>query len=85
MNLNLPIGVLRSLMTIYPDHTSPASPMSDIIVETPTSTGDRPSPRDAASPMTVVARMVSANERARLFVEGRHFELLRSMGMKEQW
>jgi hypothetical protein len=89
MNLNLPIGVLRSLVTMHPDHTSPAglatSPMSDIVVETPVSIGNRPSPRDAPSPMAIIAKMMSTNERALLFVEGRHFELLRSMGVKEQW
>jgi hypothetical protein len=85
MNLNLPIALLRSLMAMYPDHTSPVSPMNDIIVETPNSTGNRPSPRDAPSPMTDVAKMASADERARLFVEARHFELFRVMGTKEQW
>jgi hypothetical protein len=85
MNLNLPIAILKSLMTIYPDHISPVSPMNDIIVETPNSIGNRPSPRDAPSPMTAVARITSADERARLFVEGRHFELFRVMGAKEQW
>jgi len=89
MNLNLPIGVLSSLMTMHPDYASPAgveaSPMSDVIVETPVSTGTRPSPRDTASPMAIVAKMMSANDRAFLFVEGRHFDLLRSMSVKEQW
>lgn len=85
MNLNLPIAILRSLMTTYPDHVSPVSPMNDIIVETPNSIENRPSPRDAPSPMTVAARIASAGERARLFVEGRHFELFRVMGTKEQW
>jgi hypothetical protein len=73
MNLNLPIGVLRSLMTMHPDHTSPAvveaSQMSDVIVETPVSPGNRPSPRDAVSPMAIVDKIMSANERAFLFVE----------------
>jgi hypothetical protein len=89
MNFSLPIGILRSLMTIHPNDTSPAgmvpSPMSDIVVETLNSTGNRSSPREALSPMAVVAKIMSANERALLFVEGKHFELLQSMGVKELW
>jgi hypothetical protein len=74
---------------IHPDYTSPASvatsPMNGIVVETPSSTENRPSPKDTQSPMTIVAKMMSASERAFLFIEGRHFDLLRSMNAREQW
>lgn len=52
---------------------------SDMMVATPASQIAAPSPRDAPSPMTVAIRTKTNFDRARLFVEGKHLELLKSM------
>lgn len=75
MNWNMPYGVpaLSTDMTV--DHPSP---MSDIEVATP------PSNHDAPSSMAVTVKEITAIDRARLFVEGRHDELLQSMRGKQR-
>jgi hypothetical protein len=88
MNWNMPYGALRSSAARAVDHFSPfgptASTPSDILVTTPTSEQVGPSPRNAPSPMSVAVRGKIANDRARLFVEGRHDDLLRSLEKQER-
>lgn len=70
MNWNMPYGAMRSSAATAVDHVSP---LSDIVVTTPTS------PCDASSPMTVAVREMTAIGRARLFVHGRQMDLLQSL------
>lgn len=70
MNWNMPYGAMRSSAARAVDHVSP---LSDIVVTTP------PSPNGAPSPMAVAVKEMTAIDRARLFVQGRHMELLKSM------
>lgn len=70
MNWNVPYGPMGSSAVGAVDHISP---LSDIVVTTP------PSPRGAPSPMTIAVREMSAMERTRLFVQGKHMDLLESL------
>lgn len=70
MNWNMPYGPMGSSAVRAVDH---GSPLSDIVVTTP------PSPGGAPSPMTVAVREMSAIERTRLFIQGRHMDLLESL------
>lgn len=70
MNWNMPYGIMRSSATTAVDHVSP---LSDIIVTTPSS------PHGAPSPMAVAVKEMTAIERTRLFVQGRQMDLLRSL------
>ena len=54
------------------------------MVATPSSLGGVHSPTNVPSPMSVALTAKAANERARLFVEGRHDDLLRSMEKQER-
>lgn len=75
MNWNMPYGAMRSSASGAANY---ASPLSDIEVTTPSS------PHAAPSPMTVAVRAMTPIDRARLFVEGRHNELLKSMENKQR-
>ena len=75
MNWNMPYGITIPRAAMAVDHTSP---ISDIQVATPSSTVDAP------SPMAVTIKEITALDRARLFVEGRHDELLQSMRGKQR-
>ena len=75
MNWNMPYGLIRSTAPSAVDHISP---LSDISVVTPPSTGGAP------SPTTVAIKAMKPIDRARLFVEGRHNELLRSMDKQQR-
>ena len=70
MNWNMPYGAMGSSAANAMDH---ASLLSDIEVTTPSS------PRGAPSPMTVAITDMTAIDRARLFVQGRQMDLLKSM------
>lgn len=70
MNWNIPYGVVGSPATKAVDHFSP---LSDVVVITPQS------PRDAPSPMTVAVREMSAIEKSRLLVQGKQMDLLKSL------
>ena len=70
MNWNMPYGAMRPPAARAADHPSP---LSDVVVTTP------PSQHGAPSPMAVAVREMSAVERARLFIQGRHMDLLESM------
>jgi hypothetical protein len=65
-----------------PAETAASTP-SDVVVTTPSST-DAPSPHSVPSPMSVVLRQKAAMDRANLFLEGRHHELLGSMNSVER-
>lgn len=88
MNWNMPYGALRLSTAKAIDHRSPfggaASTPSDVMVATPSSIGGVPSPTNAPSPMSVALTAKAANDRARLFVEGRHDDLLRSMEKQDR-
>ena len=75
MNWNMPYGTMGISAASAVDHVSP---LSDIVVTTP------PSPRGASSPMTVAVREMTAIERARLFVEGRQMDLLKSLDIPQR-
>ena len=70
MNWNMPYGLIASSGPRAVDH---ASPLSDVVVTTPTSQHEAP------SPMTVAVREMTAIERARLFLQGRQMDLLKSL------
>ena len=75
MNWNMPYGLIRSLALSAVDHVSP---LSDISVTTPPSAGGTP------SPTAVAIKAMEPIDRAHLFVEGRHNELLRSMDKQQR-
>ena len=70
MNWNIPYGAVGSPAVRVADHLSP---LSDIIVTTPQS------PRDAPSPMTMAVREINVIERSRLLVQGKQMDLLKSL------
>ena len=75
MNWNMPYGLIRSLAPSAVDHVSP---LSDMSVNTPPSAGGAP------SPTAVAINAMKPIDRARLFLEGRHNELLRSMDKQQR-
>ena len=74
MNWNIPYGVLRHPAAQSANH---ASPLSDIVVATP------PSPHDTPSPLAKAIEATTAIDRTRMLIEGRHTDLLKSMGKEE--
>jgi hypothetical protein len=100
MNWNMPYILPRIPRTRAYDHVSPfgyaASTPSDILVTTPSSSNIRPSPRNALSPkdalspknapspMTIAVRDNIKMDRAHLFVQGRHKDLLEGMDREER-
>src|SRR5438045_9550538 len=100
MNWNMPHIILRNPRARVCDHVSPSRPIastpSDILVATPSSANvgpssmNTPSPRDAVSPnnapspMTVAVRENIKMDRAHLFVQGRHMELLAGMKSRRE-
>ena len=75
MNWNMPYGVLRPSTVNAADHVSP---ISDVQVATPSSN------QGAPSPMAIAVAENTAMDRAKLFVEGKHNELLQSMGKRQR-
>lgn len=75
MNWNMPYGAVGSPAARAADHVSP---LSDIIVTTPQS------PREAPSPMTVAVREMNAIERSRLLVQGKQMDLLKSLEIPQR-
>ncbi|KAE8444540.1 hypothetical protein EG329_014464 [Mollisiaceae sp. DMI_Dod_QoI] len=100
MNWSMPGSVLRFLKSKVTDQVSPfdsaPTPMSDILVATPSSNAE-PSPRNppsasnGLSPNNGQAIMTAAVQenlkvnRAHLFVQKHHSDLLRGMNLQEQW
>ena len=70
MNWNMPYGAVAFPAARAADHVSP---LSDVIVTTPQS------PREAPSPMTVAVREMNTIERSRLLVQGKQMDLLKSL------
>jgi len=83
----MPYGAMRTSGRPAPGVSSPAamaaSTPSDVIAATPSS-GSAPSPHDAPSPMAMALRDKLAVDRAKLFVQGKHRELLNSMNGVER-
>jgi len=75
MNWNMPYGPRQASGARRIDHLSP---ISDIVITTPTSANTAPSPTAAA----IMA--LTAIDRAKVFVEGRHVELLKTMDSEQQ-
>ncbi|KAH8656006.1 hypothetical protein BGZ60DRAFT_567862 [Tricladium varicosporioides] len=98
MNWSMPGSILRFLKSKAVEHISPAAsagtPMSGIIVTTPSTGGPSPrnppspgnalSPNDAPSPMTTIAQKSLKIKRAHLFVQKHHKNLLQGMNLEEQ-
>ena len=70
MNWNMSYGTMRSSAARAADHVLS---LSDVVVTAPQF------PHGAPSPISVVFTEMTAIGRARLFVQGRHMELLKSM------
>jgi hypothetical protein len=83
----MPYGAMRTSGGPVIGAPSPAavaaSTPSDVVAGTPSS-GNAPSPHDAPSPMAMALRDKLAVDRARLFVQGKHRELLNSMNRVER-
>lgn len=75
MNWNMLYGAMRSLEARAVDHISP---LRDIVVTTP------PSPSGAPFPMAAAVREKTAIDRARLFIQGRHMDGLKSMEIPQR-
>ena len=75
MNWDMPYGIMKPSMPISSNHISP---LSDIVVATPSSTYEAP------SPTAVAVREMTGVQRARLFVQGRHHDLLKSIGKQQR-
>ncbi|OCL14233.1 hypothetical protein AOQ84DRAFT_384874 [Glonium stellatum] len=87
LNWNLPYGALRLLRGKEIDHLSPlhpigTTPQDDIAVTTPSA--GAPSPNDVPSPTSKALNMKKAVDRAHLFINGRHQDLIRSMNTEER-
>jgi hypothetical protein len=83
----MPYGAMRTSGGLVIGAPSPAgvaaSTPSDVVAGTPSS-GNAPSPHDAPSPMAMALRDKLAVDRAKLFVQGKHRELLNSMSGVER-
>jgi hypothetical protein len=83
----MPYGAMRRSGRMAFGGPSPpvilASTPSDVSVATPSSV-NAPSPHTAPSPTSVALRRKTAVDRAHLFVQGKHSELLMSMNRLER-
>jgi hypothetical protein len=77
----LPFGVVNGFSP-HVDHPSPSTP-SDVIVSTPHAAETALSPQNAPSPLSLVLKKKTAVDRAHLFCEGKHEELIRSLNTAE--
>jgi hypothetical protein len=84
----MPNGALRSAHANATDHFSPlalaASTPSDVLVTTPAVNNALSPPADSPSGLSKALKNKTALERAHLFVEGKHDELIRSMTKQER-
>src|SRR5271169_2824275 len=83
----IPYGAMRMSKSRRIDMFSPAagpliSTPSDVLVTTPSSS--HASPRNASSSMSAALKKGLAVDRAHLFVQGRHSDLVRSMDGEER-
>lgn len=87
LNWNMPYGALslsRSRNTDYPSPFAPSvSTPSDISVDTPPGNAAL-SPQNPPSPLSTALKRKTAIDRAHLFVQGRHDDLIRSMNNAER-
>jgi hypothetical protein len=87
LNWNIPYGALGSLQS-GSDHPSPFGPSvstpSDISIMATPPANLVSSPRDAPSPLSTALKRKTAIERAQLFVQGKHDDLIRSMDKAER-
>ncbi|KAH0545456.1 hypothetical protein FGG08_000457 [Glutinoglossum americanum] len=90
LNWNMPHGALGSSRSKDTDHPSPlgqfvSTPgaISDVSVSTPPANAASP-PYNAPSPLSTALRRKTAVDRARLFVQGKHDDLIRSMDKTER-
>ena len=72
---NLAYTASKWSLPIHEDH---ASPVSDIVVATPSSQNE------PNSPLATAMQSLASVEKGRLFVQGRHDELLLSMNKKQR-
>ena len=71
----MPPDISKPTQIVVEDH---ASPMSDIVVSTPTSQDGAP------SPLAQVVKMISNIEMSRLLLEGRHDRVLQFVTQEER-
>ena len=83
----MPYGAMGRSAGIMSGGPSPAamaaSTPSDVVIATPSATSAH-SPHNVPSPMTAALKAKTAIDRANLFVQGRHHELLHSMNRVER-
>ncbi|KAF2853054.1 hypothetical protein T440DRAFT_497069 [Plenodomus tracheiphilus IPT5] len=84
---NMPYAAMQQLFAEQLSSTSPltfaaSTPGSDMSFATPSSVTS-PQPQGAPSPNTSVVRMKKALDHARLFIQGRHDELLMALDINE--
>jgi hypothetical protein len=87
MTWNLPYKPSRRLMSKTFDHSSPfghsAPTPSDVAIGTPFANAIA-SPNGVPSPLSSALRKKTSAERARMFLEGNHEQLIASMSSDEQ-
>jgi hypothetical protein len=87
---NMPYGAWRSAPTRATDQFSPAgpavsvSPPSDVVVTTPASAGAFSPAADSPSGLSKAIQQMNAIQRALLFVEGKHDELVKLMNKQQR-
>ncbi|KAF2874415.1 hypothetical protein BDV95DRAFT_332278 [Massariosphaeria phaeospora] len=84
---NMPYGILQQFQAHVIDHSSPinfaaATPSSDVMVTTPIESAS--SPQDAPTPTKTLIKKKQIMDRTRLFVQGRHDQLIGSMDKEER-
>src|SRR5438046_2168218 len=90
LNWNMPYGALGSSRSRDTDHPSPLghsvstpSAISDVSMATPPANVVS-SPHNAPSPLSTALKRKTAIDRAHLFVQGKHDDLVRSMDKAER-
>ena len=88
MKWNMPYGALKRSNFTALDHVSPravaASPASDLVATTPAAYGVLSPPAESPSGLSQALRNKTVLERAYLFMEDKHDELIRSMEPQER-
>src|SRR6266536_3439698 len=90
MKWNMPYGALRCSHARAIDHFSPSDPEasastpSDVLVTTPAANTALSLAADSPSGLSKALKTQHAVERAHLFVQGKHDELIKSMNKQER-
>ena len=82
----MPHGVMDAYGWRPLDHVSPFAPIStpsDVMIQTPPA-DNAASPANAPSPLSVALRKKTLTDRAYMFLDGRHDDLLRSLSKDER-